>query len=64
MEYNPVILKLEDNDVVLHLAQAIGEHGHVTATLYKDGKMIDQKKARSIMEMVKILKKFEVMRWT
>lgn len=64
MEYNPVILTLEDCDVSLHLAQAVGEHGHITITLYKDEKMIDQKKARSIMEMVKILKKFEVMRWT
>jgi hypothetical protein len=64
MEYNPVIVTLEDCDVSLHLAQAVGEHGYITATLYKDEKMIDQKKARSIMEMVKILKKFEVMRWT
>lgn len=64
MEPNPIILSLEDGEVVLKLAQPPGEESYITASLYKAGSLVSQKKVHTMMELTNTLKQFEVKRWT
>ena len=64
MEPNPIILSLEDGEVVLKLAQPPGEESYITASLYKAGSLLSQKKVNTMMELTNTLKQFEVKRWT
>ena len=64
MEPNPIILSLEDGEVVLKLAQPPGEESYITASLYKAGSLLSQKKVHTMMELTNTLTQFEVKRWT
>ena len=64
MEYDPIVIELKDGEVVLYLAQPVGETEYLIATLYKQGTLLSQHKINEIEELINILKKFEVIRWT
>lgn len=64
MEYDTIVIELKDGEVVLYLAQPVGETEYLTATLYKQGTLLSQHKINEIEELINILKKFEVIRWT
>ena len=48
MEYDPIVIELKDGEVVLYLAQPVGETEYLIATLYKQGTLLSQHKINEI----------------